>query len=42
MKKLVFSLGAVVMLSMVSCDKKETKTEPAKEEVATDSVAQET
>ena len=42
MKKLVFSLGAVVMLSMVSCDKKETKIEPATEKTATDSVAQET
>ena len=37
MKKLVFALGAVVMLSMVSCGKKET---PAAE-AAADSTAQE-
>ena len=35
MKKLVFALGAVVMLSMVSCGKKETPAEqPAAEEKA--------
>ena len=43
MKKLVFALGAVAMLSMVSCGgKKETSAEqPVTEEVAKDSVAQE-
>ena len=42
MKKLVFALGAVAMLSMVSCGKKETPAEkPATEEVAADSTAQE-
>jgi len=41
MKKLVFALGAVAMLSMVSCGKKETPAEkPATE--AADSTAQET
>ena len=41
MKKLVFALGAVAMLSMVSCGKKETPAEkPATEEA--DSTAQET
>ena len=40
MKKLVFALGAVAMLSMVSCGKKETPAEkPATE---ADSTAQET
>ncbi len=40
MKKLVFALGAVAMLSMVSCGKKETQAEkPAAE--AADSTAQE-
>ena len=35
MKKLVFALGAVAMLSMVSCGKKETPAEqPATEETA--------
>ena len=35
MKKLVFALGAVAMLSMVSCGKKETPAEkPATEEAA--------
>ena len=43
MKKLVFALGAVVMLSMVSCGKKETPAEqPATEEVAKDSAAEAT
>ena len=43
MKKLVFALGAVAMLSMVSCGKKETPAEkPATEEAAADSTAQET
>ena len=42
MKKLVFALGAVAMLSMVSCGKKETPAEkPATEEAAADSTAQE-
>lgn len=40
MKKLVFALGAVAMLSMVSCGKKEAKTESVVEAVA-DSTAQE-
>ena len=43
MKKLVFALGAVAMLSMVSCGKKETPAEqPATEEVAKDSAAEAT
>ena len=43
MKKLVFALGAVAMLSMVSCGKKETPAEkPATEEAVADSTAQET
>ena len=42
MRKLVFALGAVAMLSMVSCGKKETPAEkPATEEAAADSTAQE-
>lgn len=42
MKKLVFALGAVAMLSMVSCGKKETPAEkPATEAAAADSTAQE-
>jgi len=40
MKKLVFALGAVAMLSMVSCGKKETPAEQPTEATA-DSVAQE-
>ena len=43
MRKLVFALGAVAMLSMVSCGKKETPAEqPATEEVAKDSAAEAT
>ena len=43
MKKLVVALGAVAMLSMVSCGKKETPAEqPATEEVAKDSAAEAT
>ena len=42
MKKLVFALGAVAMLSMVSCGKKETQAEKPVAEAATDSTAQET
>jgi len=42
MKKLVFALGAVAMLSMVSCGKKETPAEKPAAEAATDSTAQET
>ena len=42
MKKLVFALGAVVMLSMVSCGKKETPAEKPAAEAAADSTAQET
>ena len=41
MKKLVFALGAVAMLSMVSCGKKETPAEKPATETA-DSTAQET
>ena len=41
MKKLVFALGAVVMLSMVSCGKKETPAEKPAAEAAADSTAQE-
>jgi len=41
MKKLVFALGAVVMLSMVSCGKKETPAEKPATEAAADSTAQE-
>ena len=42
MKKLVFALGAVVMLSMVSCGKKETPAEqPATEEAAKEGEAAE-
>ena len=41
MKKLVFALGAVAMLSMVSCGKKETPAEKPATEIA-DSTAQET
>ena len=41
MKKLVFVLGAVAMLSMVSCGKKETPAEKPATETA-DSTAQET
>lgn len=40
MKKLVFALGAVAMLSMVSCGKKETPAEKPATETA-DSTAQE-
>jgi lipoprotein len=42
MKKLVFALGAVAMLSMVSCGKKETPAEKPATEAAADSTAQET
>ena len=42
MKKLVFALGAVTMLSMVSCGKKETPAEKPATEAAADSTAQET
>ena len=42
MRKLVFALGAVAMLSMVSCGKKETPAEKPAAEAATDSTAQET
>ena len=42
MKKLVFALGAVAMLSMVSCGKKETPAEKPAAEAAADSTAQET
>ena len=42
MKKLVFALGAVAMLSMVSCGKKETPAEKPATEAAADSSAQET
>ena len=42
MKKLVFTLGAVAMLSMVSCGKKETPAEKPATEAAADSTAQET
>ena len=42
MKKLVFALGAVAMLSMVSCGKKETPAEkPATEEAAKEGEATE-
>ena len=41
MKKLVFALGAVAMLSMVSCGKKETPAEKPATEAAADSTAQE-
>ena len=42
MKKLVFALGAVAMLSMVSCGKKETPAEqPATEETAKEGEATE-
>ena len=41
MKKLVFALGAVAMLSMVSCGKKETPAEKPAAEAAADSTAQE-
>ena len=41
MKKLVFALGAVAMLSMVSCGKKETPAEKPATEAAPDSTAQE-
>lgn len=41
MKKLVFALGAVAMLSMVSCGKKETPAEKPATEEAADSTAQE-
>ena len=42
MKKLVFALGAVAMLSMVSCGgKKETSAEQPATEATADSVAQE-
>ena len=41
MRKLVFALGAVAMLSMVSCGKKETPAEKPATEIA-DSTAQET
>ena len=42
MRKLVFALGAVAMLSMVSCGKKETPAEkPATEEVAKEGEATE-
>ena len=41
MKKLVFALGAVAMLSMVSCGKKETPAEQPATEAKADSVAQE-
>ena len=42
MKKLVFTLGAVAMLSMVSCGKKETPAEkPATEEAAKEGEATE-
>ena len=41
MKKLVFALGAVAMLSMVSCGKKETPAEQPATEATADSVAQE-
>ena len=41
MKKLVFALGAVAMLSMVSCGKKETQAEKPAAEAAADSTAQE-
>ena len=36
MKKLVFALGAVAMLSMVSCGKKETPAEKPAAEAAAD------
>ena len=42
MKKLVFALGAVAMLSMVSCGKKETPAEQPATEAAADTTAQET
>ena len=42
MKKLVFALGAVAMLSMVSCGKKETPAEKPATEATADSTAQET
>ena len=42
MRKLVFALGAVAMLSMVSCGKKETPAEKPATEAAADSTAQET
>ena len=41
MRKLVFALGAVAMLSMVSCGKKETPAEKPATEAAADSTAQE-
>ena len=42
MRKLVFALGAVAMLSMVSCGKKETPAEqPATEEAAKEGEATE-
>ena len=41
MKKLVFTLGVVAMLSMVSCGKKETPAEKPATEAAADSTAQE-
>ena len=41
MRKLVFALGAVAMLSMVSCGKKETPAEQPATEATADSVAQE-
>ena len=41
MKKLVFALGAVAMLSMVSCGKKETPAEKPAAEATADSTAQE-
>ena len=41
MRKLVFALGAVAMLSMVSCGKKETPAEKPAAEAAADSTAQE-
>ena len=41
MRKLVFALGAVAMLSMVSCGKKETPAEKPATEEAADSTAQE-
>ena len=41
MRKLVFALGAVGMLSMVSCGKKETPAEKPATEAAADSTAQE-
>ena len=41
MRKLVLALGAVAMLSMVSCGKKETPAEKPATEAAADSTAQE-